>query len=148
MDILNRRASKLRWYYKNSKSENKRSKQWRKDNIEQARATQRKWYSENMEHVRKRERDYNARIKLQVLKEYCEGDIKCLCCGEVHIIMLSIDHINRDGAAHRRVIGRGSGRLYAWLRKNNYPPGFRVLCINCNMTLGTTGTCPHSNLTQ
>lgn len=30
-----------------------------------------------------------------------------------------------------------------WLKKNNYPPGFRVLCMNCNFSLGMRGYCPH-----
>jgi len=147
-DILERRKRKLEDYYKHKEKYNRRSKLWYQNNKEKAAMYSRKWDSEHREHVRKRERNYNARIKHMALEAYCDGDVECLCCGENHKIMLSIDHINRDGAAHRRIIGRGSDRLYAWLKKNNYPPGFRVLCINCNMTLGMTGSCPHSNLTQ
>ncbi len=45
---------------------------------------------------------------------------------------LTIDHINNDGAAHRKEIGEGGTNFYRWLRKNNYPLGFRTLCWNCN----------------
>jgi hypothetical protein len=35
--------------------------------------------------------------------------------------------------------------LYHYLRKHNYPPGFRVLCHNCNMAFGHFGRCPHED---
>ena len=41
---------------------------------------------------------------------------------------LSIDHINSDGASHRKEVGNG---MYRWLLKNNFPEGFQVLCMNC-----------------
>jgi hypothetical protein len=56
---------------------------------------------------------------------------------------LTIDHENGDGAAHRRQIGQGSIVLYRWLRRNNYPPGFRTLCWNCNCATHKYGICPH-----
>jgi hypothetical protein len=34
--------------------------------------------------------------------------------------------------------------LYLWLKQNNYPPGFRVLCMNCNFAIGHSGYCPHN----
>jgi len=70
------------------------------------------------------------------------GDVKCQCCGEDHIEFLAIDHINNDGAAHRRRVGRG---IYHWLVKNNFPPGFQVLCHNCNFAKSAYGTCPHKS---
>jgi hypothetical protein len=33
--------------------------------------------------------------------------------------------------------------LYLWLKRNNYPTGFRVLCHNCNLAIGFYGYCPH-----
>lgn len=51
--------------------------------------------------------------------------------------MLTIDHIHNDGAKHRREITGGisqnGAKLYAWLKKNNYPEGFQVMCWNHNM---------------
>ena len=148
MDIEKRRKQKLKWYYKNKEQEVKRSREWRKKNIEQARENQRNWSEKNRLHVRERDNKYLAKIKHQALEAYCGDDISCICCGEKYEIMLSIDHIGKDGAEHRRKIGSKSKQLYLWLRKNNYPLGYRVLCINCNVTLGTTGSCPHSDLTQ
>lgn len=64
----------------------------------------------------------------------------CACCGQSQLIFLNIDHINQDGAEHRRVIGASA--LYRWLVKNNYPEGFRVLCFNCNIAMYRLGHCP------
>lgn len=66
---------------------------------------------------------------------------KCACCGESDIRFLAFDHINNDGAKHRREIGRTT--ISYWLRKNGYPKGFQVLCHNCNMAKAYYGTCPH-----
>lgn len=54
---------------------------------------------------------------------------KCVICGEDLFIFLTIDHINGDGYKHRK---NNSLSLAAWLRLNNYPNGFQVLCMNCN----------------
>lgn len=69
--------------------------------------------------------------KAGILSHYCpDGNIKCLSCGEDRLICLTIDHINNDGGAHRKEIG--VSYIYEWLRQNGYPPGFQVLCGNCN----------------
>lgn len=55
----------------------------------------------------------------------------CACCGEDAYEFLVIDHIHDDGAQHRREL---SGELISyWLKRNGYPPGYQILCANCNM---------------
>ena len=84
------------------------------------------------------------RLKIDVVYRY--GGL-CACCGESRIEFLVIDHENGGGNKHRRSIspnGRGTC-FYRWLRKNGYPKGFRVLCQNCNSSLGHYGYCPHQN---
>jgi hypothetical protein len=66
---------------------------------------------------------------------------KCACCGETHYEFLAIDHINGGGSKQKREV-YGS-HLYEWLIKNNFPEGYRVLCHNCNTSLGHYGYCPH-----
>ena len=56
---------------------------------------------------------------------------------------LVVDHINGDGNKHRRAIGRTGISFYQWLRISGYPPGFRVLCHNCNHAYAAYGACPH-----
>lgn len=99
----------------------------------------RKWRADHVGEDRQRRRAYALRDRLTALAAY--GN-RCACCGETRPEFLSIDHVNNDGAAHRREIG--SGNLPAWLRAHNYPAGFQVLCYNCNMAKAFFGSCPHS----
>ena len=82
------------------------------------------------------ERSRQARIK--VVDHY--GG-KCACCGETHKEFLAIDHINGGGNKHRKENKIHS--LHKWLIRHNYPSGFRILCNNCNFSLGAFGYCPH-----
>lgn len=70
------------------------------------------------------------------------GGYKCACCGETEKLFLQIDHVNNDGADHRRE-RKGKG-LYTWLKCRNFPEGFQVLCANCNWGKRQNGgVCPH-----
>lgn len=66
----------------------------------------------------------------------------CACCGEARVEFLQIDHIDNSGARHRKE-DPSSKDLAIWLQKNNYPPGFRTLCSNCNWARRRDGPCPH-----
>jgi hypothetical protein len=89
------------------------------------------------EHVKKAQ----VKLKADVMLHY--GG-KCACCGTDDLEVLSIDHINNDGATHRRELrARGERFSYNWLKKNGYPPGFQPLCMNCNSAKGHWGECPH-----
>lgn len=68
---------------------------------------------------------------------------KCACCGETKPEFLAMDHIDGNGAAHRRKIKKVGLSFYRWLRTNNWPSGYRVLCHNCNCARGFVGYCPH-----
>lgn len=82
---------------------------------------------------------HRLRRKTQVLVAY--GGVFCACCGEDDIRFLTIDHINGDGGEHRKeVLG---SKLYNWLKQNNFPPGFQVLCYNCNCAKRDGDKCPH-----
>jgi hypothetical protein len=84
-----------------------------------------------------------------VLQHYGGKQPSCKCCGFSDFRVLTIDHIEGGGRAHRLITGKGMG-LYLWLRKNGYPEGFRVLCHNCNHVRGHVrgyvGPCPHEAL--
>lgn len=68
----------------------------------------------------------------------------CQCCGEAQPAFLVIDHVDGNGSAHRKEIKQsGSTTLYRWLAKHQYPPGFQVLCHNCNYAKHVYGVCPH-----
>ena len=82
---------------------------------------------------RKYQNIYNENLKIEVLTHYGRGQLACVQCGFDNIDALSIDHIYGNGRQHRRTIGarRGGKRIYAWLRKRNFPDGFQTLCMNC-----------------
>ena len=64
----------------------------------------------------------------------------CTCCGTPN--NPEIDHIDGDGKAHREEIGtRGGDPFYRWLIRNNFPPGYQVLCHLCNMSKSTDAIC-------
>lgn len=91
-------------------------------------------------------KEYNARatkkIKNIVVQAY--GG-KCACCGESELSFLSVDHMNGDGRKHRTSLGyKSGGRIFHyWLRRNNFPEGFQILCRNCNWAKYAFGKCPH-----
>lgn len=81
------------------------------------------------------------RVKLKVINHY--GKV-CACCGEDKVEFLAIDHINGRGNQERQKLGLKAGiAFYRWLIRNNYPLGYRVLCHNCNCSIGYYGYCPH-----
>lgn len=83
-------------------------------------------------------------VKDECFKAY--GGYRCVCCGEQEPKFLSIDHVANDGAEHRKTMFTNHyyGSIYAWLRRNDYPAGFQVLCMNCNFGKRMNGgICPH-----
>jgi hypothetical protein len=70
---------------------------------------------------------------------------KCICCGETAYEFLELDHINNDGAAHRKETGR---HVYEWVIKNNFPPDIQLLCANCNRGKAKYNACPHKQTVE
>lgn len=101
--------------------------------------------SESMLSKKPSYKDGRAKIrqvnKAKVINAYGS---KCICCGVSDLAFLTIDHVNR----YNGVGPRGGNPLYLWIIKNNFPPDFRILCMNCNHSLGHFGYCPHSDLLQ
>lgn len=88
----------------------------------------------------KRQKDLRKKNWEKILNHYGK---KCFCSGEKHQEFLTIDHVEGDGAEHRRKLNRG--RLYAHIVRENFPNKFRVACMNCNFAIGVHGSCPHNN---
>jgi hypothetical protein len=99
---------------------------------EKKREYDRHWRARYPEHYRAKNRRYNEKIKKETFKQYSPL-LRCQRCGFADLRALSIDHIDGGGAAHRRVVsdGRRGFNFYLWLRQEGYPPGFQVLCMNC-----------------
>lgn len=93
-------------------------------------------------------RRHTDKLKLECYDAY--GGRFCACCGEREMNFLTMDHIENDGADWRREHfgennGKGGGiNFYEWAKRNSYPPGFQVLCWNCqNGKRFNGGVCPH-----
>lgn len=120
-----------------------RNKKWFDENKERKHELNRVWRDKNKESVdaKRKERVWN--LKIEVWGHY--GG-KCECCGANNKEFLTIDHINGGGTKHRKELrASGSQHIYSWLKRNNYPEGYRVLCMNCNFSHGMYGYCPHKN---
>lgn len=107
-------------------------------NREARRIKDRIWRRENRELHLSNKKKYRDRIRKEVIEKY--GG-KCKCCGESNLVFLAIDHIDGGGGKHLKQI---KYQISIWLRKNNYPSGFQVLCHNCNMAKYILGVCPHA----
>lgn len=138
-------------------------KQWRVEHREHMKEYDRKYYEKNKLYMNKQSRIYHQKnkerlnklhreylrqftinLKLEVLIHYGGSPPRCACCGETTFEFLTIDHINNDGAKHRKLINRKGFGFYLWLRKNGFPEGFQVLCMNCNWGRAhNKGICPH-----
>ena len=76
---------------------------------------------------------FTQRARFEALSHYSRGAMACACCATTYEPHLTIDHVNMDGAAERRVLkASGHNSIYATLRKRGWPAGYRVLCLNCN----------------
>ena len=72
---------------------------------------------------------------------------RCACCGETQVVFLTVDHVNNDGAEHRKTVHASA--IYRWLLRSGFPPGFQILCFNCNCGKQRNGgTCPHQRQDQ
>lgn len=84
------------------------------------------------------------RLKDEVITAY--GG-RCACCQETRVEFLTLDHVNNDGATHRKKEGIKTGTsTWAWARANGFPSTLQLLCWNCNSSKGAYGYCPHNAL--
>ena len=120
-----RRKAYNKWYHiAHRKHCQKKSEEWRKAHPEKAKKL-----------AQRVGRNWRTRIKREVLSHYgpC-GELRCCWpeCGITDIDMLTLDHINDDGAKDRKERKKSGTYLYVELRKLNFPLGYQTLCANHN----------------
>jgi hypothetical protein len=81
--------------------------------------------------------EWVAALRLICIYVYSDGTNKCKRCGEHDIDVLTLDHVNNDGAEHRREIKascKTRNNIFEWLFYKDFPdyPPLQVLCRNCN----------------
>lgn len=93
------------------------------------------WYPKH----RRNKSDINHRylqgLKIEVLTHYGKGKLKCVVhgCKVQDLDMLTLDHVENDGARHRESLGRkgsGGASTYVDLKRRGYPTGHQTLCAN------------------
>jgi hypothetical protein len=100
----------------------------------------RQYREKNRLHLNRSKQLEREVLKREVFAEY--GNV-CACCPEDRYEFLSIDHI--EGGGKNKVPNCTGKDLYRWLRKNGHPKDkFRLLCHNCNQSMGYYGYCPHN----
>ena len=115
-------------------------KEWRERVNLRKREQQRRRREESPEIVARNNaltRETNDRKRRYAIAHY--GN-KCNCCGEERYEFLAFDHVNNDGAEHRR---NHKGSIVNWLHREGFPDTIQVLCHNCNSAKGYYGVCPH-----
>lgn len=143
----------IRWVLENEERKRQYDKEYYHKNREANINRVREWNEANKERSKVNAKRSYWRLKEAAYMAY--GGYKCQCCGETEPLFLSIDHVNNDGHLYRKAkktetgtwikVGSHCGEnLFRWLRRENYPEGFQVLCLNCNGGKHRNGgVCPH-----
>lgn len=125
---------------------NKQIKQYQKNNPEKYRAWAKRYEINHAQEISEKRKLRNIKLKQLILDAYGQY---CHCmggCTETAFEFMTIEHMDGMGAKH--IIKGNKSRLsggimYRWLRDNNFPSGYTILCWNCNCSRGLNGYCPH-----
>lgn len=124
-DFRKKRSELARKHYQiNREKINARNKlykeNYRKNNLEKCRLQQLIYTKRS-----------SQRLKEEVFSHYGNGYIGCVNCGETRLACLSIDHIKGRTEKEKNKTGLKGVAMYRWLKRNRYPKGYQVLCMNC-----------------
>lgn len=104
---------------------------WTKQNPDKVHNTTNKYRANHREKIILCSKKYRDNLKYLVFEHYGQF---CSLCGEKQVGFLCVDHIEgRQKWGHDRTMT--GTKMYRWLKNNNFPSGFRILCFNCNMKL-------------
>lgn len=78
--------------------------------------------------TRQKQKQRVLEIRFRIFSHYGP----CKNCNISDIDLLTIDHINNDGAIKRKRKEHSRGyHFYEWIKKNNFPNYLQSLCWNC-----------------
>jgi hypothetical protein len=122
------------------------SAKWARTHREQINRNFRKRYKALYEVNRPRYKKAAKKHKEKMINEFfLRYGNSCFCCGETNRLFLTIEHLNGDGAQHRKRLGRESAdSIIRDIKKQGWPDGYATLCMNCNFAKWrNNGICPH-----
>jgi hypothetical protein len=112
---------------------------------------------DNKKRARELERDLRYLVLQTYSKRLSNSEIPCCKCCHLnsHIAFLAVDHIagkkQMDSEPELKKLGYSSKFqswvLLRWLKRNNFPEGFQILCHSCNHAKGHSknNKCPLEN---
>lgn len=128
------KKSRKEWDRKYTQNNKEKINKYKEENKEKIAKYKVDYHNRNKDKIYRRKRDWNRALKIKVLTYYSIFTTKPMCAIPGCLIsdpdMLCLDHIDNDGAKHRKEINKTN--IYPWIIKNNYPPGFQVICHNHN----------------
>jgi hypothetical protein len=136
-NIEKRRVVAREWRRQNPERVKAGQDRWRARNPGEAARRTAIWRAANRERALAAQRACNRKLKDAAYAAY--GGYQCACCPETIEAFLSLDHVNNDGAEDRRKNDRR--KLYKWLEREGYQPGFQVLCMNATLGRRATAEC-------
>jgi hypothetical protein len=90
-------------------------------------------------------REYQRKYRRMVFRNVLEAyGSKCECCSETEELFLTVEHLNNDGAEHRRKFKGDWVTMMLDIRSQGYPDTYTIRCYNCNSGRQRNGgVCPH-----
>lgn len=83
-----------------------------------------------------------AKLKFEVLSHYSPGVLRCACCGETSLSLMTLDHVIPLGCRNGKK-RRAGNNSYRTIRRQGFPDGYQVLCGGCNLAKSDGAECPH-----
>jgi hypothetical protein len=123
-------SDKIKRYRRQSEKHQQYQKEYQKGDTYKATVKRCRQTEDAKKRHRERMRQYRIELKEEVFRHYGCGELKCARCGFEDVRALSMDHIDGSGSEHRKQL-KSPNKFYPWLKKNGYPDGFQVLCMNC-----------------
>lgn len=92
------------------------------------RLVQRNYRQRHLERIKKSEAEKRIEVKLKVMRLY---GCACVGCGINELAVLTLDHVNDDGAYKRKDVDSTGITFYARLIRAERRKDIQVLCMSC-----------------
>lgn len=147
-DPVKVRAAQTRYRVKHREAINARKRAAHAANPARGNERARRYRKENAATVRQANRQWRHQFWPALRAEFIAAyGGRCACCSESEPKFLDLDHVNGNGAKHRRELGNNQ-QVILFLKRSGWPKqGYQLLCCNCNQGRARNGgICPHKQV--